>query len=114
MDAANKPSHQYFVDLIKEQTVNVAAKYLLEIGCKASFNTVHKDLSRMYQKFQHLNKIKHRVKGKNNLDKFRNDLYQFPDTITDMIDDCPTSSQFASTSEAVVYKSDSWHQKCPF
>ena len=115
MEKMAVPSNQYLVDLIKNKSVDVACKFIIdEVGSKAQYTTVYKDLDRLFKRFQHLNKSKSRTKGKVNLDRFFEDTYKMPEPLSD-INKPSTSigkeceSPFASTDDpsmtAGVYKS---------
>ena len=115
MEKMAVPSNQYLVDLIKNKSVDVACKFIIdEAGSKAQYTTVYKDLDRLFKRFQHLNKSKGRTKGKVNLDRFLEDTYKMPEPLSD-INKPSTSigkeceSPFASTDDpsmtAGVYKS---------
>lgn len=108
--ATTKPTNKSIIDLIKNKSVDAACKYIADIPChNASEKTLQKDLTRLYQKFKNLNKSKGRVKGKENLERFLNDVYKFPI----QSDECepkpscstaPFSSSDDITLQASVYK----------
>ena len=50
---------------------------------KNSYKTLHKDLTRLNQKYQQINKSKSRPTGKEGFGKFTTDSYQFPQYYSD-------------------------------
>ena len=50
---------------------------------KTSYKILHKDLTRLHQKYQQLNKSKSRPTGKEGFERFMTDSYQFPQYYSD-------------------------------
>ena len=67
------------IDYIKRNNIDAASKYVTDkFKEKNSYKTLQKDLTRLHQTYQQLNKSKSRATGKANYDTFMNSLYEFP------------------------------------
>ena len=67
------------INYIKRNGVDSTCKYMTDKSKpKTPHKTLHKDLTRLYHKYQQLNKSKNRATGKVNYDKYMNSAYEFP------------------------------------
>ena len=70
--------NQDVINYIKRNGVDKTCRYMLDkYKAKNTYKTLHKDLTRLHQKYQQLNKSKSRPTGKECFEKFMGDSYQF-------------------------------------
>ena len=90
------------VNLIKHKGIQDAWKLLSgKEGLKSSKETLLKDLDKLFKRFQHLNKSKSRVKGKENLDRFTQSAYMYP-VPKEPSGNCSNSLSKKSTSDTLL------------
>ena len=73
-------SNENIIDNVKCNGIDLTTKNVLEKNknLNMSYKAVLGSVSRLYQRYQHLNKSKGRVKGKENLDRFMIEKFKFP------------------------------------
>ncbi|KAH3790541.1 hypothetical protein DPMN_168743 [Dreissena polymorpha] len=95
MDTTNRSA----IDYIKSYGLDGSTKSILDecsLPAHVTYKSLSNHLARTYQKYQHLNKSRNRVKGKYNFERFMNASFSLPkhkDVKSINTNNMPTSSE---------------------